>query len=69
MALGYRVNRVTPQKWIKYHGLGVRGQLTNTQWKNKLKARAQDLFPQIKVTLALADALLIMDYARNTSGL
>jgi hypothetical protein len=61
IALGYRVERVTPQKWIKAHGLGTRGQLTKSEWKRKLKARAQELFPQLKVTLETADALLILD--------
>lgn len=65
VALGYRVERVHPQKWIKAHSLGTRGKLTKTQWKNKLKARAQELFPEVEVSLANADALLILDAARR----
>lgn len=34
-------------------------------WKNKLKEEAQRRFPGIKVTLKNADALLILDYARE----
>lgn len=56
---------VSPQKWIKYHCLGTRGGMTGTEWKNKLKAKAQMLYPQIKVTLWNADSLLILDYAIN----
>lgn len=51
---------VRPQAWQKAHGLGTRGASTVTQWKNKLKARAQQLYPEEKVTLATADALLIL---------
>jgi len=54
---------VTPQAWQKAHGLGTRGEMTTTQWKNKLKARAQSLYPEEKVTLATADALLIFNAA------
>jgi hypothetical protein len=52
---------ITPQHWQKAHGLGTRGDMTTTQWKNKLKARAQSLYPEEKVTLATADALLIFN--------
>jgi hypothetical protein len=61
IALGYRVERVTPQKWIKAHGLGTRGALTKAEWKRKLKSKAQELYPNLKVTLETADALLILD--------
>lgn len=64
-ALGIRLHFVSPQKWIKALGLGTRGQSTNTQWKNKLKAEAQRLFPSEKVTLKTADALLILEYAKQ----
>jgi hypothetical protein len=61
IALGYRVERVTPQKWMKAQGLGTRGSLTKAEWKRKLKSRAQELYPNLKVTLETADALLILD--------
>lgn len=35
------------------------------EWKNKLKERAQQLFPDQKVTLNTADALLILEAARR----
>lgn len=38
---------------------------TGTAWKNRLKAKAQQLFPKAKVTLATADALLIAEYCRR----
>lgn len=58
---------VTPQKWQKALQLGNKGNKTNTEWKNKLKERAQQLFPEVaKITLAISDALLILQYARIT---
>lgn len=34
-------------------------------WKNRLKAKAQQLFPSLKVTLATADALLLAEYCKR----
>lgn len=55
---------VTPQKWQKTLQLGTKGTKSTTEWKNKLKARAQQLYPDVTVTLALSDALLILEYSR-----
>lgn len=56
---------VTPQKWQKIFQMGVRGNKTATEWKNKLKDRAQKLYPRVNLTLATADAILIMEYGRR----
>lgn len=64
LALGYRLILVPPQKWQKALGLGTSRGLTKTVWKNKLKQRAEQLFPGIPVTLSTADALLILEAAR-----
>ena len=64
MALGIKTVEVTPAKWMKHYQLGKSGDCTKTEWKNRLKARAQQLFPREKVTLAVADALLIAEYGR-----
>lgn len=50
---------VTPLKWQRAMGCQSRGD------KNVTKARAQQLFPQVKVTHAIADALLIAEYCRR----
>ena len=66
VACGWEVHRVRPAIWQKAHPVGTKGDLSTTAWKNKLKARAGELFgsvPGIKVTLANADALLILDAA------
>lgn len=63
MARGWRIVLVRPQKWQKALGLGSSVGGEKTAWKNKLKAQAQQLYPGVKVTLANADALLILRYA------
>lgn len=63
LANGIPTYEVTPQKWQKYYQLGTKSQCSSkVEWKNKLKYKAQQLFPNIKVTLDVADALLIMYY-------
>ena len=51
---------VTPQKWQKELGCLTGGD------KNVSKSRAQQLFPHIKCTHAISDALLIAEYGRRT---
>lgn len=68
-----RVVLVRPQKWQKFYSLGTRSACkSDNEWKNKLKAEAQRRFPNLNVTLATADALLLLDYAirqeRNQSA-
>lgn len=58
--------QVPPQKWQKALGCGTRAKTeSKADWKNRLKGRAQALFPTEKVTLATADALLISEYCRR----
>lgn len=66
IAAGIPFEEVTPQAWQKALGIGKRDKAeSRTQWKNRLKAKAQQLFPQVKVTLATADALLIALYCKR----
>jgi len=58
-ALGVPYERVRPAMWQKAMGCLTKGD------KNVSKRRAQELFPAIKVTHAIADALLIGEYARR----
>lgn len=55
---GVPVEEVTPQKWQKALGCMTGGD------KNISKARAQQLFPHLKVTHYIADALLIARYGQ-----
>lgn len=68
LALKIPYVEVTPQKWQKALQLGHKGTKTATQWKNKLKERAEQLYPGVKVTLSVADSLLIVEYGRLTEG-
>ena len=58
-ALGVPYERVRPQAWQKAMGCLTRGD------KNVSKRKAQELFPDLKVTHAIADALLIAEYGRR----
>jgi hypothetical protein len=61
--LGVRVELVRPQKWQKPFGLGTASSCaTRSEWKGKLRACAQRLYPKLKPTLATADAILILEY-------
>jgi Holliday junction resolvasome RuvABC endonuclease subunit len=55
-AAGIPFERVRPQVWQKAMGCMTKGD------KNVSKRRAQELFPQIKIGHAIADALLIAAY-------
>jgi len=55
-AAGIPFERVRPQVWQKALGCMSKGN------KNVTKAKAQELFPHMKVTHATADALLIATY-------
>jgi crossover junction endodeoxyribonuclease RuvC len=61
-ALGIRIERVVPLKWQTYMGCRTGGD------KNVSKARAQELFPEEKITHAVADALLIAEYGRRVQS-
>ena len=58
-ASGIPFDEVTPQRWQKAMQCLTKGD------KNVSKRRAQQLFPQVKVTHYLADALLIAEYCRR----
>lgn len=67
MACKIPYTEVTPQKWQKALQLGHKGTKSTSQWKNKLKTRAQQLFPNVgKITLDVSDSLLILEYGRLT---
>ena len=67
-ALKIRTELVRPQKWQAALSLGnSKSHASKTAWKNHLKAKAQKLYPNVKVTLATADALLLLEYARPKS--
>ena len=55
-----------PQKWQALLGIGnSAGCAKKHQWKAKLKAKAQQLYPSLKITLQTADALLLWHLAQQ----
>lgn len=62
IAGGYSFQEVTPNTWQKSLGCQSKGD------KNVTKAKAQQLFPECKMTHAKADALLIAEYGRRIGG-
>ena len=67
MALNIPYKRVSPQRWVKSYGMkkDKAGGETQSQWKKRLRQRAQELFPNHKVVADNADALLIANYLMN----
>lgn len=59
-ALDVPFDRVTPRRWQKSMSCLSKGD------KNVTKRRAQELFPKVRVTHAIADALLIAEHCRRT---
>ena len=52
-------DEVLPVKWMTKLSCRTKGN------KNITKAKAQQLFPELKITHAIADALLIAEYCRQ----
>lgn len=59
VTIGIPFDDVTPQRWQKSMDCMTRGD------KNVSKRRAQNLFPGLKITHALADALLLAEFGRR----
>lgn len=57
------LNEISPKYWQPFYV--SKSIKDRAERKKALKAKAQQLFPHIKVTLNNADALLIMDFARK----
>ncbi len=61
IASGIPFEEVTPQRWQKEMACLTQGD------KNVSKAKAQQLFPTVKVTHAISDALLIAEWNRRSN--
>lgn len=66
IATGISTVSVSPKRWQKYYSFGSRGELSKTEWKKKLLKKAQQLFPKNKITLQVADSLLLAKYGWET---
>jgi len=60
MAIGFSLLLVQPKAWQKVIGLSKRPGEEQRKWKNRLKEEAQRRFPSLHITLATADAVLIL---------
>lgn len=66
IAAGIRFEAVTPAVWQKGVGITPRKKSEDRDdFKRRLKAKAEELFSGVGVTLATCDALLIAEYARR----
>ena len=66
-AADVRFEEVPPLRWQR--GLHIpprKKSESRTAWKNRLKSKAQQLFPKEYVTLATADALLLAEYCSRS---
>ena len=61
IAHSFPFQAVAPNVWMREMGLKTRGD------KKVNYSRAQELFPNIRVTHAIADACLLAEYARRLS--
>lgn len=59
---------VHSRTWQKTLGFKKESGMSKTVWKGYLKEKAQELFPKIKVTLKVADALLLAHYCKKMHG-
>jgi hypothetical protein len=66
-ALGISYEEVTPQSWMKYYGMKKNKTESKTEWKKRLRQRAEQIFPEVKITANTADAILIAEYCRKIS--
>lgn len=62
VSLGYQIKRVRPQKWQAALSLKSRKGESKPEHKRRMRAKALDLWPQLKPTLDTCDALLLLYY-------
>lgn len=77
VAAGLRYESVRPTDWQSGVGVPPRASIkegrktvwkeSDSSFKSRLKAKAQQLFPTLNVTLATADALLIAEHCRRVN--
>lgn len=66
IALEIPFEAIAPMTWQKGLGIPSRKKTeSKTEFKNRLKAKAQELYPKVKVTLKTCDALLLAEYCRR----
>lgn len=66
-ALKVPYDLVSPVTWQKLYPTHTKASEDKAQHKRELRDTASRLFPQLRVTLKTADALLLLDYLRKKS--
>ncbi len=70
IALQIPFTEISPQRWKKQMGLRFTKENTATEKKNGSKALAQQIFPEMRITHATAEALLLAEICRrNHTGI
>lgn len=64
-ALDVPYRELQPRAWQAAMGIPVKGAKTDSQHKNLMRARAQQLFPAENIILAKSDSILIAEYGRR----
>ena len=62
-ASGCPMNFVSPRKWMDFYNTKKR--LTRKERKRYLRGAAEELFPNVKMTFNISDALLIANYGKE----
>jgi len=63
-AYDFKLNLVDPRKWQKAVGMEKKPKEPSKDWKNRLKVKAEETYPDgVPITLWSADALLILSAA------
>tara|TARA_Y100000401_G_scaffold113353_1_gene113923 strand:+ start:780 stop:1346 length:567 start_codon:yes stop_codon:yes gene_type:complete len=62
-ASGCPINFISPQKWMGFYE--TKKGLTRKERKRYLRGIAEDLFPNVKMTFNISDALLIANYCKE----
>lgn len=66
VAMGYALHKIPPKEWQEPLGLGGKKSCANaSEWKRKLKNKAQELYPGLDVTLKNCDALLLLHFQQG----
>lgn len=68
-ALEISYEEVPPQTWQAFLGINTRGKGTYSERKRLLKQRAEQLYPNVSITLHTADAILISEYGKRINRL
>ena len=55
-----------PQTWQKLFGMKKEKNESQPEYKRRLKQKAEELFPDMKITADMADALLIAEFTKRT---